>query len=67
MDTEDILKYSPEDYEPVNTLREMLEEGHLFGEFDENIYDIVKNNSALKSSLAFEIITYFRESHHIAG
>ena len=67
MDTEDILKYSPEDYEPVNTLREMLEEGHIFGEFYENIYDIVKNNSALKSSLAFEIITYFRESHHIAG
>lgn len=67
MDAEDIFKYAPEDYEPVGPLSEMMEDGHMFGEFDENIYDIVKNNSALKSSLAFEIISYFRETHHMAG
>ena len=67
IDAEDVFKYAPEDYEPVGSLREMFDEGRLSGEFNEKIYEIVKSNSALKSSLAFEIISYFREAHSVAG
>lgn len=65
IDNDEIFQYAPEDYEPVGLLREMLDDGHLYGEFSENIFNIVKTNSSLKSSLAFEIITYFRSSHSL--
>lgn len=65
IETDDIFKYAPEDYAPVPMLKSMFEDGKIGGEICEGIYKVLKKNANLKNTLAFEIITYFRQAHGI--
>lgn len=62
---EQLFQYAPEDYLPINTLKEYLTNGTIGGNFNEKIMELVKNNAALRQSLAFSVITYV-QSHYKA-
>ena len=55
-----IFDYTPEDYLPVNEMKPMFENATLGGDFINKILQNVKENSTLRSSVAFDIISFIK-------
>ena len=61
MDT--LFEYMPEDYLPMNELKEYFENGIVGGDIYSKILSYIKSNSTLRSSMAFDIISYIRTEY----
>lgn len=58
-----IFDYTPEDYLPVNELKPMFENGTLGGDIYGSILKCIKNNSTLRSAMAFDINSYIKTTY----
>lgn len=60
LDNDTVFDYTPEDYLPAEELKPMVENGTVGGEILPNILKCIKNNSTLRSAIAFDIISYIK-------
>ena len=65
LDTETYFEYAPEDYIPIPYLTEMFEDNKIEGDFINKIFEMVKNNTSLKSIVAFEVVSYIKTTHSL--
>ena len=62
---ESMFEYMPEDYLPMNELKEYFENGTVGGDIYSRILGYIKENSTLRSSMAFDIISYIRTEYKV--
>lgn len=65
LNMESLFDYMPEDYLPMVELKPMFDEGTLGGDIYTEIFSFIKEGSSLRSSMAFDIISYIKTNYKI--
>lgn len=58
-----LFDYTPDGYLPAEELKPMFEDGTLGGDIYSNILGCVKNNSTLRSAVAFDVNSYIKTTY----
>lgn len=65
INVDEYFKYSPMDYLPSAFLERMYEDTNLSGDFTDKIFEMIKSNTALRSLIAFEIISNAKRMYKV--
>lgn len=65
LNVDNVFDYITEDYLPAEELKPMFEDGTISGDIPTSILNIIKDNSTLRSAVAFDVISYIKTFHKV--
>lgn len=67
LNMETLFEYMPEDYLPMTELKPYFEDGTVGGDIYAEMFKFIKENSSLRSSMAFDVISYIKNNYKVAN